>query len=564
MEKKNKMQWLIDKFNGTNGESMDYVLANTGFYKGSLVMPTGAGKSGVMFEDIIYHILNVKQNQKIIFNIASPILKLEAQSINDLLSVIKVIFKDRINEFMFFINSSDTSDRYDEELEDMELDANRFSDIDKFAKSNAQFAIVASCHKSLEKFALKIDEMKKYATLITYIDESHLISSTRTTHLHSFEFDKEGEGLVRVQLEKLCECDYIYALSATPDQLVTEKINNYNGHNGDSEFFLERVSPEELIANGTILAPNVDYSIVSDDYVLNPAHLYNFMQRVRNENPSIKHKILVNCKNKEELNGLQTALSRDYGCKVFSTCSAFGAKNSEGEFSEEIDEVNFINEVDSYDGDCFVLHIRQLIQGIDIKSLTDCVYCTASNLDATTNKKIIQTIGRILRPLMGERGNDLRKAGKSLEDRLKQYGKVLFIVPEGFNVNQIINFVFRYYGLDKMTFTQVHLDTMHKSGKSTILENDGSESILSYMPKDNTSKDIEVLLIKAEDYVKTKVLPKYRIMKSLGGKFDAPKEIESIAEQFDMFKEDSNSVLLLSNKPLINAIKMLFEKYGIK
>ena len=106
-----KMQWLIDRVK--NGE-VDNVIAKTGKKKGSVVAPTGYGKFGFICEDIIYHIQNMKKDDKYIFNIAAPILLLELQCINDLSVVLGETLKEMVDnkEFMFFVNSSDNHSKY--------------------------------------------------------------------------------------------------------------------------------------------------------------------------------------------------------------------------------------------------------------------------------------------------------------------------------------------------------------------------------------------------------------------------------------------------------------------
>ena len=98
-----KMNWLVKQHE--NG-AIVYDIQNTKEKKGTIVMPTGAGKSGVMDKDIIYHIEHAKG--KTVFNISAPILKLCKQSADDLFSVIESIFLPRCDEgeFMIFINSA--------------------------------------------------------------------------------------------------------------------------------------------------------------------------------------------------------------------------------------------------------------------------------------------------------------------------------------------------------------------------------------------------------------------------------------------------------------------------
>ena len=75
-----KMGWFVNAYK--NGQ-IDYLLSETGKKKGTAVLPTGAGKSGMIYADIVKHIMDAKPGEKIIFNLSAPILKLEAQLLND-------------------------------------------------------------------------------------------------------------------------------------------------------------------------------------------------------------------------------------------------------------------------------------------------------------------------------------------------------------------------------------------------------------------------------------------------------------------------------------------------
>lgn len=88
----NKMQFFTDMYkNGT----LPYILHDTGYNFGTVCMPTGSGKSAVVYADIINTIDTNKNNQKLVFNISCPILKLSQQFISDLMDIIDDIYKDK-------------------------------------------------------------------------------------------------------------------------------------------------------------------------------------------------------------------------------------------------------------------------------------------------------------------------------------------------------------------------------------------------------------------------------------------------------------------------------------
>lgn len=505
-----KMQWLIDRC--IKGEC-DYLLANTGKNKGTIVIPTGGGKSGIVYEDIIWHIKNNYDGQKIIFNLSAPILKLEAQFLNDFISVAKEVLSSEINsgKFMFFVNSS--ADGNDYNIEQMNCDANKFSDIDMFEKSDvAKFAFVASCHKSLYKFAEKIDYLKSFSRIVTYIDEAHLVvDDTRDDKKYS-QLSTEGKINFDAVVE-CCKSDYLYAMTATPDVEVTKKINTIA--NEESDYHIVDKPARELIAENVILSPRVLTRRVGDgtSEKVTPTVCSEFMNGVKEDNPNMVHKILVTCHNTDHLNALQDSLKK-LGYKVFSTCSREGGKMYDTDTDEfkYIDEVSFINEVDGYNGDCFVLHIKQLTQGIDIKTLTGCIYYNSTRLNNGVKRTIIQTVGRTLRPAIGERG-------KLEEERTKKYAYVLFLIGDNdFDAvcRQTINFIVKYYGRDGIkSFTY---DTNNDYGNVGKVKVNfwGGNSHLGDDIYDIFEANIEALKVSMKKYVETNVKPKVEALAKLG------------------------------------------------
>lgn len=546
------MDWLVEHYK--NGECK-YLISKTDDCIGTILMPTGAGKSGVSFEDAIWHIENRNKNKKLVLNFSAPILKLVRQSVGDFLGVFSQTHASLIKEgkIQFFINSSDGDEGYS--ATENKIDVFRFSDISKFYNSKrAEIAIVASCHKSMDKFVDKMPTMRKHATIVTYLDEAHLFNTTKTTHSHGGRDYEENPCLVG-----LCEnSDYLYALTATPDRAVTERINEYNGHNGNCTYFTYRKDARELIEENIILPPRIETMNLFDGEVLNPEILISYKNRLKKVHPDIHLKILVTCKNSTELLALENGLIKK-GEKVYSTCSKAGChKNSDGEFAQEIDEIAFMDEVNNYDGgDCFVLHIRQLIQGIDIKSITSVVICTASHTSTETNQKNIQIIGRCLRPLEGEREEPIEK-------RKKKVGDVLLITPEDFDENPIKNFIEKYYGIGYVVGDyRKHTEPNHLPSNTEILDDDPFNLGVTFA-KDEIEHHCTLLLFNIEEYVKTKLLARHRLLIKNGGRgINVDKEIEKIVENCGEFNADYDSVVLLSRTNLQKAIKELFEKYGI-
>lgn len=552
------MDWFVDKY--FNNE-LTYSIYNTGKKKGTVVVPTGGGKSGMIYEDIVKHIEMSSPNEKYIFNISAPILKLEAQLLNDFISVLKTIFEDRINndEFMFFINSSDDGSCYN--VQHLNSDVDSFSNIDTFLNSaTARFAIVASCHKSLYKFADKVKYLNNFATTFSYLDEAHLIVNIGMSADKSYEKSSNKRKERWDYLRKLFNCNYIYAITATADQFVTEELNNAAGEKYN--YKLIDVPARELIEKNIIVSVNA-YTIEAEKITV-PICI-KFMNDVKEDNPHIKHKILVNCANTDHLIQLQEKLVNS-GYKVFSTCSKQGAKEGVDDDLVLMNPNDFIQKVDNYDDDCFVLHIKQLIQGIDIKSLTDCIYYNNTTTNYSNERRIIQTVGRCIRTLENERG-------VSVDKRKKKYANVLFVnAYEEYDKSSewILEFLIRYYGRDdvKAFKADIHKKYGDYSNGKDIFGN-GNSHFTDGMFDDYIEIIINELKCNLENFIKKEIEPRHKnILKIIGGSNSKLIEkryndvINHIKKDFN--KGDYNTFEILSNTTITKMISDLFNEYNIK
>ena len=554
-----KMGWFVEAYR--NGK-IDYALSNTGKSKGTAVMPTGAGKSGMIYADIVKKVNEAVDGEKIVFNLSAPILKLEAQLLNDFIAVAKEIFADKIErgEFMFFLNSSADGNAYD--VKWLNSDVMRFGEIDKFKNDkNAKFAIVASCHKSLYKFAEKINELNAFARVVSYLDEAHLVANETRDDKDYAALNDEGKKRWE-SLEEICKGDSVYAITATPDKYITVLINKLAGYTDKNELILN-IPARELIKENIILPVLGWYNRVGNDdsEKITPEVCIKFMEAVKEDNPNIHHKILITCSNTEHLNRLREALGIRY--KVFSTCSRDGGRFTEDAEFIDIDEVAFIKEVDNYDGDCFVLHIKQLVQGIDIKTLTDAIIYNSTRLNDGVKRTMLQIIGRILRPMKGERGLPEDK-------RSKKYGNVLFLIgDDDFDavVNQIAGFLLKYYGRDGYNaFTNDVTKEHGNTGKFKMFGNGNSGFGDEYF--NHFDVIIKNLLIDMEAYIKKNILPRHQIFLKLSNGKPNPKlipmAVADIRDNFSHYKGEYDTYELLSDTDFMKAVSDLFAKYGIE
>lgn len=556
------MDWLIERYN--NGKC-EYIINKTGEKKGTVVIPTGGGKSGVIYEDMIWHILHAEEGKKYIFNLCSPILKLAKQTADDGIAVIKTIFKDKCDkgEFMFMLNSSADGDSYN--IDGLNADVNRLGDMPKFKDSkNAKFAIMVSCYPSLVKCAEKMDYLNSFATVITYMDEAHLaINETRDDRDYDSLTDEGKERWS--SLEKICEGEMVYALTATPDKYISMIINKAAGKDVDAENIIE-IPARELIAKNIILPVNTFMRRASIEYQdkITADICMDFMRIVKQDNPNIAHKVLVTCATTKHLKALRDELSKQ--AKVFSTNAAEGGKYAEEEETIDIDELEFIKEVDTYEGDCFVLHIRQLRQGIDIKSLTDTIFYNSTQVNDGVKRTIVQTIGRILRPMEGERG-------KHVDERKKKRGNVLFLIKDDEYYDSIVkgteHFLLKYYGRDGVSCFTLETEKDYgeigkdKSGKFVFGDGKFWDDY-----SDLFEAEIEELKIRMGEYIKKNIKPKYdtflRITKGKNVANLLPAAMAEMKKKFYLFNEETNTAELLSDTEFMKAVSDLFNHWGVE
>ncbi len=510
-----KMDWLVKELN--ENKNYKYRIAETGQNFGTVCMPTGYGKSGVIFEDIVYQIRNWKRNDKpLIINLSSPILKLTQQTINDMLQTLSQLSGIDRSLFHFYICSSDCGESY-EELKNIGV---RSEDFEKQpADSFREICLVATCHKSLWKFIDKFanfDDAKNIYTISSYLDEAHKIAILpdevdrtksekvffqykRTLTVKEYEeLSDEEKGYYKEttkkqllnRLKEYCliqnkvsentviDLDLmetfstkIYAVTATPNSEITDEL--YSTQNGRNRVWGEKARkqnhkkvytifvPATQAINEDIICPPLVKIVPSKADSITITLLEDLMQEAIKTNPNIKHKILVTLRTTEEVKNIRDELER-LGNKVFSTDS----RNGFGE-EEDINSIqDFTKEVEEFGGNCFVLHIRQLIEGIDISGLTDCVIFTNAenhNLNKQDYKRYVQTIGRTLR--LG------KERGISKDKRLKNSANVYFVTKNETQLSQFRNFVNSYYGYGNVHFFEAKFESKKGEG------DDGKEEL---------------------------------------------------------------------------------------
>lgn len=554
-KEENKMQWLIDEIKAGHSK---FIIASTHRSHGAISCPTGYGKSGLIFCDMLYHIIqSIEKQEKLILNLCTPIIKLCAQQGVDFIELLEGvrnyynIDKEKIR--IFNNNSADADKIY--QIDDESI----FNEYDygcyPFEKLNSYFindtncdiAIIISCNRSMDKFINKFNNFTPLnTTIVTYIDEAHTIS-----------VNIDNDDTDRIDLERLCGiCSNLYLISATNRQELVKMVNSFNGVNDDS--YIHLVTPAEAIQKNIICSPIIGFNKVKDG-IITIATCKSFMNQVRNANNKIHHKILITCRDTKHLIELRKQLINS-GYKVFSTSYKDGMNMSDVKLQDDTHEFdnikNFIDAIKDLNDHCFILHIKQMISGIDIPCITDAIISKNDTDNENSYITIIQTIGRCLR-LGDERTHPI-------EERNKKCANILFVTDLNNNkVNENLSkFFLAYYEANNIRFTQDFAKVKNSTADSTKLDLYHKEKTLL----GDQNYYYNELLLNIEEYIKECKAHKefceninrnyMDIMYSEDMKYIQENYIELNIGKIYLTK-------YLENKKLRSDIQKLFKKYGI-
>ena len=502
------MKWLND---GINKGTVTYEIYDTGRHHGTIQMPTGSGKSALIFLDIIRRIDRKDPSRKLVVNISTPIIRLCEQQGNDLLSVISGIKGTPktidTNKIAWFINNSGDASNYV-----TYFDMYRFSDInDYFLESKKNdVAIIISCHKSLNKVIRWMNKVIKNDSMIdavTYIDEAHTIS---------YKDVDPDEDLTKINIKTLCKKSDVYMVSATPKTDVIKLVNSYDLPDKDNDAPIILETPSEAIRANKICCPNVSIEQTEDGNITADICI-DYLNVLKTDGRI--HKILVSCKDSEHLKRLRKQLIAA-GYTVFSTCAREGMNTTEGQEDATFentthsfkDAIEFNNAIDKCNKHCFVLHIRQLISGIDVTSISDCIIQKNDTNNFNSYAPVIQTIGRTLR-LGDERGVDIEK-------RKKKYAGVLIVTNEDNDTvyTDISFFLGAYYGNGNFKFYTMSTSMKYSNMGMGIVETGAPGDDKDIFATSNVINYWEKVNIDIKNYIKEKVKPYIKKMQEIGAK----------------------------------------------
>lgn len=391
---------------------------------GVLNMPTATGKTVVIFGHILECIKNA-ETTKHNFIVSGPIMDLNKQTASSILTNLwntGVINADNIDiviancenkkpnhSFTWFNNDKNEIDISDK--------ANGHEPVGipvtmANTKQERQFRLTVVCNPTLqndEKYLIYVDS--KNIINHFYFDECHTLknSPAEKTDYATVEMS-EGEAIEKKEIEKtwvnykkifelIDNNGSFHLISATPTVDNFEVIQNYLHVIDFKECFTFCLRPIKAIATRMLVppkfkiakAPKLNLSSIkalTETCVLD-------VENIVAKNSNYKAKILITTNSTIELKNMCEWLINLYGEKynVFSTCCQLGKTLNGTRLNNDIR--NFKELIDNSDKPCFVVHIRQIIAGIDIPSFTHAIF----NMESSTNFITpIQITGRVLRP----------------------------------------------------------------------------------------------------------------------------------------------------------------------
>lgn len=410
----------------------DFVDIFKDFNYGTVNMATGTGKTYKIILGIYTELMYKSPDKKHVFDLSSPRLKLNFQTAFNVIYTLYMTNAISPSNTCIVLNSSENPTEYEELLGEKGLGFS-VRKIDEMNKTSFKNYITISCYPSHGKLdtLLKNERYDDYFK-VSYWDESHTITLKKNTKLGDY-FD-----VVR----SIRTFDKVFSLDATPSKDLTEilrmaelglKKTNNPKQKYDVEYIYQ-ITPKQAIDDLLIL-PVYMFVIrgVNTDTVENQVkHAIEAMNDMKSRNPDTPRKVLITCPPDTNVMESMENLLIKKGYKVYSTCSKNGfsmpLEDENGDLvANDVTIYDFINMIRDEQSDCFVLHMRQLIEGIDIDSLTGTVFFGVNNADGF--RVVVQTIGRTLRIGKGDRDEITGKA-KPFDERIKKYGEVYFVVDE--------------------------------------------------------------------------------------------------------------------------------------
>lgn len=422
---------------------------------GFLNCPTSFGKTVTIYGHIKE--LLESNEQRICAIISGPIMDLNEQTAE---SVLTNLFHDglisasdcelcicnsRNRGHYMILTNGDESKLYLKNKNADGLNKTGFSVVGIDEQQEKRFRLIVVCNPTLQKSEKVLDKLTDTEVLYSfYFDECQSIGDQLSGDVEGTEVVKENTDLDFNKIKTIIGNDgYAFFVSATPTEHNFAVLKEIFNKVSDDECFVYRCSPVKAIATHMILPPEFHIQCFDElNYGTLQTRIATLVEDVQNERTEgilkCPAKVLITMSNTNDLCAMKKYLINAYSdWDVFTTCSdkVNGGKTfNNDQLSDSISE--FKRLIETNEKDCFIVHIKQIIAGVDIPSFTHAVF----NMDDSTNLIApIQITGRVLRPYK-------RFQNGEADTSLKETGKVYINVTSSYKAKQVCRTLVDYYG----------------------------------------------------------------------------------------------------------------------
>ena len=325
--------------------------------KGTIISPTGSGKTLCMIEDCKRFLFNLKGNSRKTVVVVAPRILLAAQLSNEFLQVI-----DEDNVKVLHVHSGETR----------HFSSTNVDTIKQWVKdNNTSSKLIFTTYHSLNRLVesdINVD--------VIYYDEAH--NSTARNFFPSVKYYSEA-------------ANRSYFFTATPKHSYTD---NKAGMNNEEVYgkVLKQVPAPLMVDKGIILSPKVIVKKidVNEEGVNVPKHIIDTIDEIN------KKKVLICARSTKQI--IQLAASNMVGNLQSRGYSLMYITAKTGAFidGEKVSRDKFFDILNTWGKDCdkkfIVLHHSILSEGISVRGLEAAILLR--NMDIIT---LSQTIGRVIR-----------------------------------------------------------------------------------------------------------------------------------------------------------------------
>lgn len=397
--------WVMNKITELSLGTQLMIAKMRDIHWGLCKAPTGYGKSSQIFWNLAERIkYAIDHEQKLVVTLSTPLLVLNDQFYQDLIDFLAGINVGINGSNCVFVDNSSVEKNQRGIVAGLNVDRWGVADMVAAIKNNflPQIVICISTHKSYNKFLSVKDgfilkQVKDAGyTVATYFDECHTIVDGSNNGKNTNDpTEKDSDPIYMDQLKQVA--DYLYFFSATPALWqATWFVQNYAnapfGYNG----FVHEISILAALKEKQILPPEVTMCEVDNNKDITT--LVDALEAILKKEYRYGHrKVLVTCMHTGELEQLRDELVNNRGLAIALTCAQHGKHIIVGGTDTVYNSITeFSKAIETYNGDMIILHIRQMIAGVDVPAITSVVNRVFDNTPQNV-VKMIQTNGRALR-----------------------------------------------------------------------------------------------------------------------------------------------------------------------